>query len=332
MKKKENVLVLGSNSFSGSSFVKHLLDEGHNVIGVSRSVEPHEMFLPFRWGRFSSKYKFYQLDLNKSVDEILNIVTEYEVAYIVNFAAQSMVAQSWDHPDHWFQTNTVALSVLLKGMCQLKSLAKYVHVSTPEVYGSTDGWQSESVIYNPSTPYAVSRAAGDHLVDIYCKQFGLPAVITRAANIYGPGQQLYRIVPRVIFSGLSRTRFRLDGGGVSERVFIHANDVAESTRLLMLGGQSGHSYHISGLKEIKIIDLVSLIAAEMKMDWEDLFEVGPERVGKDSAYKLNSEKIRREFDWAEKYDLEAGIKETVSWLRKNFGETSFVPKEYVHKK
>ncbi len=115
-------------------------------------------------------------------------------------------------------------------------LERYVHVTTPEVYGSTDGWVREDAPFNPSTPYAVSRAAGDMSLRTYFANYRFPVVFTRAANVYGPGQQLYRIIPRTILAAMGGQKLRLDGGGKSVRVFIHMRDVSDATLKIALSG------------------------------------------------------------------------------------------------
>jgi dTDP-glucose 4,6-dehydratase len=128
-----------------------------------------------------------------------------EATHVVNFAAQGMVAESWLKPEDWYETNVVANVMLHDRLRKISSLQKYVHVGTPEVYGSTAGLIPESRNYNPSTPYAASRAACDLHLQTFIRQYNFPAVFTRAANVFGPGQQLYRIVPRtLLFLALGR--------------------------------------------------------------------------------------------------------------------------------
>ena len=132
------IVVIGSNSFSGSNFVDYLLDNKLDVIGISRSPEPNPVFLPYKKHE-NSTFKFCQLDLNHNLDEIIDLITAFKADYVVNFAAQGMVAQSWQNPEHWFQTNAVANVMLHDKLRKLDFLKKYVHISTPEVYGSCEG-------------------------------------------------------------------------------------------------------------------------------------------------------------------------------------------------
>ena len=219
-------LVLGSNSFSGSTFVGYLAEHGYDVVATSRSNQPHDALLPYRWEKRKGAVRFERVDINVDLAALAALMKRERFSHVVNFAAQSMVGQSWDRPDDWMMTNvvsTVRLHVLLR---DLDFLDRYVHVTTPEVYGSTNGWIREDAPFNPSTPYAVSRAAGDMSLKTFVDTYGLPAVSTRAANVYGPGQQLYRIIPRTIFAAMTGQKLKLDGGGLSQRVFIHMRDVS----------------------------------------------------------------------------------------------------------
>ena len=198
----EKIIVMGSNSFSGASFASFAINEGLEVIGISRSIEINPIFLPYKYS--GKNIEFHQLDLNHDLDKIMTLINSKKPEYVVNFATQSMVAQSWDHPDPWFMTNVVSTIKLHDCLRQCSFLKKYVHVSTPEVYGNCNGYVKENTSYHPSTPYAVSRAAADMSLHTFFKSYQFPVVFTRAANVYGPGQQLYRIIPRTI---LKKSKF-----------------------------------------------------------------------------------------------------------------------------
>lgn len=328
----EKFLVLGSNSFSGSTFVATLLEKGARVYGVSRSEEPATCFLPYRWiERPRGEFSFHRLDLNQDLDGIMALVERERPSYVVNFAAQSMVAQSWEHPEHWFTTNVISTVRLHERLRRCGFIRKYLHVTTPEVYGSTSGAVKEDAPFNPSTPYAVSRAAADMSLRTYFNAYGFPVVFTRAANVYGPGQQLYRLIPRtVLFIRLGR-RLRLEGGGRSTRAFIHARDVAEATFRVATDGRPGEAYHISTDRMIAISDLVRMICTKMKASFDDSIEVVGERLGKDASYRLDSSKLRTELKWKDAISLEEGIDETISWVGRNFEALKVQPMDYVHK-
>lgn len=324
-------LVVGANSFSGSHFVAHLLSRGHEVVGFSRSQEPDYPFLPRLWSDLPGSYSFCQVDLNSDGPGLGILISEFGPEIVVNFAAQGMVAQSWEEPWDWFQTNTVGLSYLLQALVGLKSLRRYVHISTPEVYGSTAGWVPESWDFRPSTPYATSRAAGDWHVANMAKIMGIPAVLTRAANVYGPGQQLYRVIPRAFLSGMLGESFPLHGDGSSTRSFIHIRDVCEATYLLAEGVIENEVFHISTNELISIRSLVATIGDMLSSDYSLDIAMLPERAGKDDSYQLDSSLLRKTTGWSETVSLETGLRDVYEWVRGHFDVLQSLPRDYVHK-
>lgn len=326
----QTVVVIGSNSFSGASFVSFLLERGTRVEGISRSPEPIAALLPYKW-RPHESFRFHQLDLNHDLDGIMRVIGETRPEIVVNFAAQSMVAESWQHPEHWFQTNVVANVKLHDRLRHCAFLHRYVHVSTPEVYGNCVGSVREDAPYSPSTPYAVSRAACDMSLASFHKAYGFPVVFTRAANVYGPGQQLYRVIPRTILSVRAGAKLPLHGGGVSVRSFIHIRDVAEGTWLAAQHGRAGEVYHLSTRVQVSIHDLVALICERLGADFGNSVEVVGERLGKDAAYVLDSSKASAELRWHPTIALERGIGETVAWVDANLATLAKQPKEYIHR-
>lgn len=324
-------LVIGSNSFTGAGFVRHLLTKGHAVIGTSRSEEPHKAFLPYRWDGEPAGFRFHKLDLNHDLDALVALLERERPAYVVNFAAQSMVAESWLNPDHWFMTNVVSTVRLHERLRVMKFVERYVHVSTPEVYGSTSGHVREDAAFNPSTPYAVSRAAADMSLRTFHATYGMPVVYTRAANVYGAGQQLYRIIPRTILNIRLGRKLQLHGGGTSERSFIHVKDVAEATYRIARDGRNGEAYHISTDRIVSIRGIVEMICRNLGVSFDDVVEVVGERLGKDAAYRLDSSKLRRELGWTDEISLEDGIDETVSWIDRYLDDLATLPSSYIHK-
>ncbi len=328
---QEKCLVVGSNSFSGASFIDYLLTREYPVIGCSRSPETHPLFLPYRWTDRPGKFRFYQYDLNQNLDALMGLIHHEKPAYVVNFAAQSMVAESWKNPDHWFMTNTVSTVRFHDRLRHCNFLKKYVHVTTPEVYGNTSGSIDETAPFCPSTPYAVSRAAADMSLKTFFAAYQFPVVFTRAANVFGPGQQLYRIIPRtILFIKLGR-KLQLHGGGRSERSFIHIHDVADATERIMREGTPGEAYHISTNRMISVRQLVEMICGRMDTRFEDHVEVVEERLGKDAAYKLDSQKMRNELGWQDRISLKQGIEETIRWVDHWLPELRQLPFNYIHK-
>lgn len=331
MARQEKYLVIGSNSFSGASFVDFLTSQGQSVIGVSRSAEPHRAFLPYRWSGKDSLFTFHNYDLNSNLDEIMALVQKERPGYVVNFAAQSMVAESWKNPDHWFMTNVVSTIRFHERLRHCDFLNKYVHVTTPEVYGSTSGFIKEDTPFNPSTPYAVSRAAADMSLKTFFDAYRFPVVFTRAANVYGPGQQLYRIIPRTILSIMTGKKLQLHGGGHSRRSFIHMKDVSSATWLIALEGALGETYHISTDEIVSIRELVERICQKLDVDFDSCVEVVGERLGKDAAYMLDSGKLRQRLGWKDEMSLDKGLDDCIEWVKSNLEDLKSQPWDYTHK-
>ena len=316
------------------------LSAGHPVWGISRSVQPNPVFLPYLWSQVDGEeslanagnFSFHQIDLNNDLNELLDLVNQVEPEIVVNFAAQGMVAESWLNPTHWYHTNIVAQVALHDALRQKRFLQKYVHVTTPEVYGSTDGgWIKEHNNFAPSTPYAVSRAACDlHLLSFY-QAYGFPVVFTRAANVYGPGQQLYRIIPRTLLSTRTGETMQLHGGGHSVRAFIHIKDVVRGTLRLASEGEPGSTWHLSTQESCSIKELVEQICALAGASFSELVQSSEERLGKDQSYLLDSSAMRQVHGWSDQVSLKQGLQETLAWVDANLATLKTLPWSYQHK-
>lgn len=326
------IVVIGSNSFSGAGFVAHCLDQGREVLGISRSPEADPVFLPYRWGMRAealARFKFLRLDLNRDTAAIVDAVAD-QPSIVVNFAAQGMVAESWENPVDWYRTNVLANVALHDGLRRVDTLRSYVHVSTPEVYGAITGEVGEDQPFDPSTPYAASRAACELHLRTFIRQHRFPAVITRAANVCGPGQQLYRIIPRtLLFLALGR-RLSLHGGGRSVRSFIHIDDVARGTLLAAEHGEPGEVFHFATRRAVSIHELVAMICTQAGVALGDFVENAPDRPGKDPAYLLNSDRARHRLGWSDRIALEETIRQTSDWVSAHLGRLRDLPHQYIH--
>jgi dTDP-glucose 4,6-dehydratase len=273
----QRFLILGGNSFYGANFAELVKRKGDEVDLYCRPAFDLLVDKTWRW---------------------LRMALEAGPDYVVNFMSKSLVAESWDAPQEWIATNVAATNKLFDFL-RLHDCKKYIHVSTPEVYGSTFGWVDEGHPFDPTTPYAVTRAAADMMLKAYHKAYGFPVVITRTANIYGPWQK-DRIIPKA-FSCKSRGEILpLHGNGESERSFIHVKDACEATYVVAKKGKLGETYHISTPKSHSIMEVVEMIGCE--------YEFVPDRLGKDRAYLLNSRKVRN-LGWTDTISLEEGLRE-----------------------
>lgn len=329
----EKFLVIGSGSFSGSDFVDLLLENPERqVVGISRGKERSDLFMPYLLNKNVKNYKFLQLDLNHHTAEILDLIESYKPDYIVNFAAQSEVAPSWENPEHWYQTNVIATMRVIHGLRNKKFIKKYLHVSSPEVYGACEGTVLESAPLNPSTPYASSKASVDLCLLPYLKNFSFPLVTVRATNVYGARQQLFKIIPKTFIKIKSGGKIQLHGGGKAVKSYIHIRDISKGELAIALNGRIGELYHLSPDQGVAVRDVVEQICEVMNVKPSDVIENVGERLGQDAAYVIDSTKARKELSWKPTIEIGQGLKEVGDWVQKYWTEIKSQPCEYVHRR
>ena len=264
--------------------------------------------------------------------QILEIIDSFKPEVVINFSAQGEVRNSWKFPEHWYTTNCLSIVKLTNALVKRKFIKRYISISTPEVYGTTNKRLLDSNFYNPSTPYAASKLAGDLHLNTLLKKYNFPVVFSRSANVYGPHQQLYRIIPRTIIYLKMRKKIKLHGKGESKRSFIHIKDVVEAIHRIIKFGKIGEVYHVAPkANEISIYKIVKLICNIMGYDFNLCVKLISENYGQDASYILNSNKIRKNFDWSEKISLNEGIKETIDWIEFNWKTIAKMGNSYIHK-
>lgn len=326
------VAVLGSNSFSGQDFVDLLLDTPDvEVLGISRSPERPAFMLRYRAHPRLSRFRFFQHDMNHSMGDLLDLLDRERPDAIVNFAAQSEVGPSWENPDQWFETNTVALARLVNHLRRQSYLSRYLHISSPEAYGSCGEPLREGAPDNPSTPYAASKAAADMLLATYARQFGFPLLTVRATNVYGARQQLFKIVTRTAIYLKLGKRIQLHGGGKAVKSYIHVRDVSRGELAILENGCVGERYHLSPDIGIAVRDVVRAICERLGKDFAECTEAVDERPGQDGAYVIDSGKARRELGWSPRISFAQGVDEVVSWVEDNWDTIRLQPLDYIHK-
>lgn len=329
----KKILVIGSNSFAGSDFIDYLLQRKLKVYGVSRNLEAHRVHLKYKKNKYIKNFTFAKINLNliNDIQKLIKIIKKEKINYIANFAAQGMVAESWINPEDWYRTNVVSNSILIKELSKLK-IKKYLNFSTPEVYGNIPSLIKETNIFSPTTPYAISRSAQDFNLLAYFKTYNFPVVFTRAANIYGPYQQSYRIIPKIIISNLTNKKIPIHGKGNTLRSFVYMPDVSRAIYKILFDKKNiGETFHISSKKFITILELSKLVNKLMNIKIKNIYHT-KERDGKDLKYKLNSNKVRVNYGWNEKTNLEDGIINTINWAKKNLNYLKNSSLNYKHKK
>lgn len=323
-------VVIGSNCFTGSHLVDALLADGdRRVIGISRTAEASELFLPYKQ-RDLSLFSFHQIDLVRETDRLLALIDDVRPQIVINVAALSEVALSHERPIEYFETNTIGVVRLCNHLRHQTFLDRYIHISSAEIYGPCDRSVPENAPKRPSTPYAVSKAAADMFLETLIANFRFPATLIRSTNVYGAHQQLFKIIPRtVIYLRLGKT-IELHGGGRAKKHFVHIRDVVRGTRLAMNNGRSG-TYHFSVNRDLTIRDIVSSICGKMGHDPARAIRVVDERLGQDTRYWLDCSRSESELGWSPQIDFDDGAQEVIDWVEANWDQILREPLEYQHK-
>ena len=328
----KKIIVLGSNSFAGSCYVDYLLNKNYQIYGLSRSKEPSKLLLKYKFNKNIKNFKFIKFDINNDLNFLDKFLKKNKISYIVDFLAQSMVAESWLYPGHWYQTNIVSKVKLYHLLSKKMKFKKYIRISTPEVFGNVKGFILEDTKTVPSTPYGISQLATDLTLLAYYKFNKFPVVISRFSNFYGPHQPLYRVIPKTLNSIFTNKKFLLHGGGKSIRSFIFTDDFCEAIYKCMIKGKLGQVYHFSNKEYISILWLIKKICSLASKNFSKSVKIARDRPSKDYAYKMKPTKAEKELNWKPKYTIEKGLKITIQWYKANKKQLSDLKNVYVHKK
>lgn len=324
------MLVLGSNSFGATHLIDDLLTSDIEVTGISRSELKSPQFLIYRENKKYDNFSFHQINLVEELEKLIKLIEREKPEFIVDFAGQGMVAESWDNPWAWYETNILSKVKLLEYVRKQNSIRRYIRISTPEVYGDSEYEITESATFNPSTPYALSHATIDKHLQLLHSRYGFPSVIGRFANFYGEGQQLFRIIPKTFIKFKKGDRLQLHGGGSSRRAFIHGSDVSSGIQKMMNTATVGNTYHFSTSELLSIREVVELIGNKLHIEWENLVEDVEDRPGKDNQYFMDISKSRSELDWSPRVDFSVGLGKVHLWIEANYDVFSLSSLEYRH--
>jgi dTDP-glucose 4,6-dehydratase len=237
---------------------------------------------------------------------------------VVNFAAESHVDRSIDDQDAFARTHVIGTGVLLDAAREL-GVARYVQVSTDEVYGSIEsGSFTEDSPLDPSSPYSATKAAGDLLVSAHVHTYGTEASIVRGSNNYGPRQYPEKLIPLIVLNALHGDPLPVYGDGRQVRNWLFVEDFCRGIHAVLLGGRPGEAYNVGGPDECENIEVVRRVIELTGAD-ESLIEHVADRPGHDRRYSLASEKLRSELGWDAEVGFAEGLERTVRWYRENEG-------------
>tara|TARA_B100001741_G_scaffold288422_1_gene266584 strand:- start:314 stop:1327 length:1014 start_codon:yes stop_codon:yes gene_type:complete len=317
----KKVIVTGGLGFIGSNLIDLLIKKNFFVINIDKGTYSSN-FYNVKEFKNSKKYKFIKLDIKDK--KIKNILFKYKPLGIFNLAAETHVDRSIDNPDSFIQSNIVAVYNLLENFRNFtkKNKCKLIHISTDEVYGDIlTGRSHEKYPYQPSSPYAASKAASDHLVSSYVRTYNLPAIVTNCSNNFGPKQHPEKLIPKLIYNILNNKPLPIYGKGTNSREWIYVKDHCEALLKVFLRGKLGQFYNIGSNKNLNNLEVTKklLNTSRKLINFGNKVKIKfiKDRPGHDIRYALNSNKIKKELGWYPKTNFSKGIKLTLDWYFEN---------------
>jgi dTDP-glucose 4,6-dehydratase len=310
-----NLLVTGGLGFIGSNFIRLILsrDEDCRILNLDALHFGSNMQ---NLADFADdcRYTFCQGDITDGA-LLARLVEKADM--VVNFAAETHVDRSISHPDSFLQSNVIGVYTLLEAIRAHNPSARYVQISTDEVYGDilTGSFTEESTL-RPSSPYSASKAAGDVFVLAYARTYGLEAVITRCTNNYGPYQFPEKLIPKTIIRAREGLKIPIYGTGENVRDWIYVRDHCLAIEEVLRRGRKGQIYNISAGEERTNLFIARFIL-ELLGRGEDQIEFVEDRPGHDARYSLDSSLVREELGWRPEQSFEEGLRMTVEWYLNN---------------
>ena len=317
----KKIIVTGGLGFIGSNLIELLIKKNFSVINIDK-ISYSSNFYNLKEYNNSNKYKFIRCNIGER--KFKKILFKYKPICIFNLAAETHVDRSIDNPEHFVQSNIVDVYKLLEYFKEYsqKFSSKLIHISTDEVYGDIlKGRTSEKYPYNPSSPYAASKAASDHLVQSYVRTYKIPAIITNCSNNYGPKQHPEKLIPKLIYNILNNKPLPIYGKGLNSREWIFVKDHCEALIKIFKKGKIGNFYNIGSnknLTNLKVCEhLLSVAKKNSILGTKVKINFIKDRPGHDIRYALNSNKIKKELNWKPRINFKEGIKLTFDWYNKN---------------
>ena len=332
----KKIIVTGGLGFIGSNLIGLLLKKNYSVINIDK-VSYSSSFYNVKEFKNSKNYKFIKCDIKDK--ELKKIILKYKPNIIFNLAAETHVDRSIDNPKNFIDSNILGVYNLLecfRGFSK-KNRTKLIHISTDEVYGDVlKGRTSENYPYNPSSPYAASKAASDHLVSSYVKTYKIPAIITNCSNNYGPKQHPEKLIPKLIYNILNNKNLPIYGKGINSREWIFVEDHCNALYKISKNGKIGNFYNIGSNKDVTNIkisqNLLKLAKLKFKVGKNVKIKFVKDRPGHDIRYALNSKKILKELKWRPETKFEIGLLKTFNWYLENLSYYSSFDKKDITKR
>jgi len=324
-KKLPTIIVTGGAGFIGSEFVRQAVKKGHRIVIIDSLTYAGDLR---RLRAASGKYKFYRCDIRnkKRVDGVFR---KERPRIIIHFAAETHVDRSIEDATPFIETNIKGTQILLDA-ARKYHVKKFIHISTDEIYGELTSRRGHFTELSPmaaNSPYAVSKAAADMLVQAYYRTYGLPVVIVRPSNNYGPWQYPEKLIPQSVARALAHKHIPVYGKGKNIREWLYVADCARAILLLMKKGKTGEAYNLGSGQEKRNIEVVTMLCTLLdqlrpmqrgtkrrkQKSHKAFIAFVTDRLGHDFRYCLNSQKIRSTLQWRPSVSFSKGLEETVRW-------------------
>ena len=314
------ILVTGGLGFIGSNLINLLLKKKYKVLNIDK-VTYASNFYNIKEFKKNKNYKFIRCDLNNP-KKLKEIIAKYKPIGIFNVAAETHVDRSIDGPKNFINSNIIGTFNILEILRKQKIKIKLIHISTDEVYGDIlRGRSKEDDAYKPSSPYAASKAASDHLVTSYIRTYKVPAIVTNCSNNFGPRQHPEKLIPKIIYNILNNKNLPIYGKGKNSREWIYVEDHCEALIKIFREGKLGEFYNIGSNVNKDNLDVAKTlitIAKRKKLLGKNVKIIFvKDRPGHDMRYAINSNKLKKQLKWNPKVSFMNGLEKTFNWYINN---------------
>jgi len=309
------VFVTGGLGFIGSNFIDHVIENHTEITSILNIDRCDYCARVHNVSRCSDpRYTYVQADIT-NMAKMKRLFRDFKPDAVVHFAAQSHVDTSFENAEQYIKDNIIGTYTILE--CVKESMCRLVHISTDEVYGEVDldeTSNSETSVLNPTNPYSATKAGAELLVKAYGHSFGIPYVITRGNNVFGPKQYPEKVIPAFIDAMMKRDPCKVHGEGRSRRNFIYVDDVSRAVMTVLQKGKNGTVYNIGTRNEYSVLEVFEILR-ELVNSEATKIHVG-DRPHNDKRYAVDSTALQ-ELGWSEQVPFDIAIRKTVDWYKAN---------------
>ena len=318
----KKVIVTGGLGFIGSNLIEVLLERNYKVINIDKKTYSSNLYNTKEFSK-NRNYTFIKADIADK--KLSKIIFRYKPSGIFNLAAETHVDRSIDNPESFIKSNILGVFNILeifRKYSKKNKKSRLIHISTDEVYGDVIRGRSKEIFpYNPSSPYAASKASSDHLVSSYIRTYKIPAIVTNCSNNYGPKQHPEKLIPKLIYNILTNKVLPIYGKGTNSREWIYVKDHCEALIKIYEKAKIGNFYNIGSNKNLINLDickkLIKTAKTKIKLGNKVKILFVKDRPGHDIRYALNSNKLKKELKWKPKTSFDRGLKHTFDWYLNN---------------